>query len=472
MSATYKDFITGKLHHGADHGFAPDSLPDFLFPFQRDLVDWALRKGRAAIFADCGLGKTPMQLAWAEAVARREDRPVLIAAPLAVSHQIVREAEKFGIDAARSHDGTLPASRIVVTNYERIARFDSSGFAGMVCDESSILKNFDGARRGEVTEFMRRLPYRLLCTATAAPNDYVELGTSSEALGELGYLDVLNRFFKNDQNTIKPVRRWTAQTGWASQSAGGDRGKWRFKGHAEDSFWRWVASWARALRRPSDLGYPDDGFVLPPLEEREHLVTARATREDRLFDLPSVNFREEREERRRTIVERCEKVAELVDHGRQALVWCHLNTEGDLLAKLIPDAVQVSGADSDEEKEERLVAFANGDLRVLVTKPKIGAWGLNLQGCSHITFFPSHSYEQYYQGIRRCWRFGQKNPVVVDIVTTEGELGVKQNLQRKAAQADRMFTSLVAHMGDATAIKTGHVADETVEVPEWLQPTN
>jgi hypothetical protein len=457
---SYAEFIGRKLHLRGEFGFATDDLPDYLYPFQRDLVDWSLRQGRAAIFADCGLGKTPMQLAWAGAVASHTDKPVLIAAPLAVSHQIVREAEKFGVAVARSQDGTVSES-IVVTNYERLSAFDSSRFAGLVCDESSILKNFDGTRRAEVTEFMRQLPYRLLCTATAAPNDYVELGTSSEALGEMGAMDVVSRFFKNDNNTSthRAMYRW---------KGGEEKMRWRFRGHAEEPFWRWVASWARALRRPSDLGYDDDGFILPPLEEREHVVTARETRPDRLFDLPAVGFREEREERRRTIVERCEQVAELVDHDRQALVWCHLNDEGDLLGRLIPDAIQVQGSDSDEDKEARLVAFANGDERVLVTKPKIGAWGLNLQRCSHVTFFPSHSYEQYYQGVRRCWRFGQENPVTVDIVTTEGELGVKENLQRKAKQADRMFSSLVAHMSDALAISTDHDRNTSPEVPAWL----
>ncbi len=237
---------------------------------------------------------------------------------------------------------------------------------------------------------------------------------------------------------------------------------------AEEAFWRWVASWARALRRPSDLGYSDELFHLPPLEEREHIVEATLPNPERLFDLAALGLREEREERRRTITERCEKIAALIDHDEQALVWCHLNAEGDLLAKLIPDAEQVKGSDSDDAKEARLFAFAEGDLRVLVTKPKIGAWGLNLQRCAHITFFPSHSYEQYYQGVRRCWRFGQKRPVVVDIVSTEGEAGIADNLHRKAEQADRMFTSLVRHMGDAMTLELGDDFAEETKVPPWL----
>ena len=451
----YATFLERKQQLGGAWGFEVEALPDYLFDFQRDLVSWSLQKGRAAIFADCGLGKTPMQLVWSYLVANHTDKPVLVVTPLAVSYQTLREAEKFGIDAARSQDGSI-AAPIVITNYERLEHFRPSDFAGMVCDESSILKNFDGKRRREITEFMRKLPYRLLCTATAAPNDYIELGTSSEALGEMGHMDMLGRFFITDRGNSIGGRGY------------GQVEKWRFKGHAEEAFWRWVCSWARATRRPSDLGYDDDSFVLPPLEEQEHLVEARAPRPDRLFDLPSQGLHEEREEARRTLEERCEKVAELADHNEQALVWCQLNDEGDLLNRLIPDAEQVKGSDSDEAKERRLIDFAEGNLRVLVTKPKIGAWGLNLQKCAHVTFFPSHSYEQYYQGVRRCWRFGQERPVRVDLVTTEGGLGALRNLQRKAKQADRMFSRLVAHMNEELSLLAREEFTDQTEVPAWL----
>jgi hypothetical protein len=310
---------------------------------------------------------------------------------------------------------------------------------------------------------MRRLRFRLLCTATAAPNDYVELGTSSEALGELGHMDMLTRFFRNDQNNAS--HRIMHRMRWQHKEPGS---VWRFKGHAEQPFWRWVCSWARAMRRPSDLGFDDARFVLPPLEEREHTVTARQIRDGMLFALPAVGLHEQREERRRTIAERCEKAAELVDHTDQALVWCHLNEEGDRLERLISGAIQIAGSDSDEAKEERLLAFANGEVRVLVTKPKIGAWGLNLQRCAHITFFPSHSYEQFYQGVRRCWRFGQTRSVVVDVIATDGERGVLANLRRKAAQADRMFSALVAHMNDALRIDKAGDFEKPEEVPAWL----
>ena len=452
----YGEFLRQKSQGGADSGFAPVWMPDFLFDFQRELVEWAVRKGRAAIFADCGLGKTPMGLTWASNVARKTGKPVLYLTPLAVASQTVREAEKFGIEARQSKDGAH-AGHIIVANYERLHYFSSSDFGGVVCDESSVLKSFAGERRGEITAFMRQVPYRLLQTATAAPNDYIELGTSSEALGYMGHMDMLNRFFKNDLNNSAQGRMR------------GEVIKWRLKGHAETPFWRWVCSWARAIRRPSDLGFNDDGFLLPPLHEVEHLVEANSLAAGMLFALPAVGLKEQREERRRTVQERCQTVADLVNHtGQPALVWCHLNEEGDVLQSLIPDAVQVAGSDSDDRKEDRLEAFADGRARGLITKPKIGAWGLNYQHCNHVTFFPSHSFEQYYQAVRRCWRFGQKRAVKVDIVTTEGERGVMRNLQRKSDQADAMFSRLVAEMNNALAIERANNMNTQVEVPSWL----
>jgi hypothetical protein len=312
---------------------------------------------------------------------------------------------------------------------------------------------------------MRKVKYRLLSTATAAPNDYIELGTSSEALGYLGHMDMLGRFFKNERNNSHVGRAWG--------SSGGGGPAWRFKGHAELPFWRWVCSWARAVRRPSDIGFADDRFILPTLTESEHLVEHNKLPDGMLFALPAAGLKEQREERRRTIEERCQQVADLVNGtGQPALVWCHLNEEGDILERMIPDALQVSGKDSDDEKEERMLAFADGKARVLVTKPKIGAWGLNFQHCAHITFFPSHSFEQYYQGVRRCWRFGQHRPVQVDIVTTEGERGVLANLQRKAANADKMFSRLVAEMNAALAIDRARHFDKNEEIPQWLSPIN
>ncbi len=453
----YTAFLRSKSQAGANSGFEPVWMPDFLFDFQKAMVGWSVRKGRAAKFADCGLGKTPMGLVWAVNVALKTGRPVLYLTPLAVASQTVREAEKFGIDGVvQAREGRV-SGRVLVTNYERLHHFRPDDFAGVVCDESSILKSFAGARRGEITAFMRQVPYRLLQTATAAPNDYIELGTSSEALGYMGHMDMLNRFFKNDLNNSAQGRMR------------GEVIKWRLKGHAEEPFWRWVCSWARAMRRPSDLGFDDSTFRLPPLNEIEHLVEADTLADGMLFALPAVGLKEQREERRRTVQERCARVADLVNKtGEPALVWCHLNEEGDTLENMIPDAVQVSGSDSDERKEDRLEAFAQGRARVLITKPKIGAWGLNFQHCNHVTFFPSHSFEQYYQAVRRCWRFGQKRAVRVDIVTTEGERGVMRNLQRKADQADAMFSRLVAEMNNALAIERTNNMTKKVQVPSWL----
>lgn len=451
---TFQEFMDRKAQLGDMDGFDP--VPhDFLYGFQRDLVDWATRKGRSAIFADCGMGKTPMQLSWADNVVRHTNGRVLILTPLAVSSQTIGEAEKFGIEARRSSDGTAK-SGITVTNYERLHYFNPADFDGVVCDESSILKSFNGVRRAEITKFMLKMRYRLLCTATAAPNDYIELGTSSEALGQLGNMDMLNRFFKNDQNNS------------ATGRIHGKKIQWRFKGHAEEHFWRWVCSWARAIRKPSDLGYPDGDFTLPPLNEHEHVVRVDSTPEGMLFNLPATNLNEQREEQRRTVSERSEKVAELVSHDRPALVWCNLNDEGDMLERMIPDAVQVAGKDSDDDKEAKLSAFARGDIRVLVTKPRIGAWGLNFQHCSHVTFFPSHSFEQYYQGVRRCWRFGQESEVTVDVVTTPGQANVLANLKRKTVAAGRMFERLVAHMNEHLVIERQIDHTTKSEVPAWL----
>lgn len=456
LTLDYESFITRKSQTNTGDGFEPVFMPDFLFDFQRSIVDWSVRTGRDAIFADCGMGKTPMELVWAQNVVQKTNRRVLILTALAVAPQMIREAEKFGIEAHRSIDGTAYPG-ITVANYQQLHKFNPDDFIACACDESSILKSFNGALRLQITVFMRNMRYRLLATATAAPNDYIELGTSSEALGYLGHMDMLNRFFKNDLNNS------------ATGRMRGEVIKWRLKGHAETPFWRWVCSWSRAIRKPSDLGFDDGKLVLPELREVEHLVEAGSLADGYLFALPAHGLKEQREERRRSLEERCQKVADLVNHtGQPALVWCHMNDEGDLLEKLIPDAIQVSGSDTDEAKEERLMGFADGKARVLVTKPKIGAWGLNYQHCNHVTTFPSHSFEQYYQGVRRCWRFGQKRPVTVDIVATDGDRGVLSNMQRKAERADSMFATLVAEMNRAVGIDRAAAFNKKQELPAWL----
>ena len=452
----YSQFLDAKLHLGADHGFDPVWLPDSLFEYQKAIVEWAVRKGRAAVFADCGLGKTFVQLTWAENVARRTNKRVLILTPLAVAFQTVEEGAKLGVEVNHRRLGLETGDRIVVTNYERLHHFNPEDFAGVVCDESSILKGFDGETRKAVTDFMRKRPYRLLCTATAAPNDYIELGTSSEALGYMGAQDMLNKFFKKSQQTMSAHHEHMA-------------GIYQLRPHAERDFWRWVCSWARALRKPSDLGFDDGAFKLPPLTINSHIVDTDKKLDGYLFSLPAVGLAEQRSDLRGTIEERCAKAAELVNaHNRPALVWCNLNEEGTRLTRLIRGAVEVAGKDSEEHKEATFAAFVRGDVRVLVTKPTIGGFGLNFQHCAHQTYFPSHSYEQYYQSVRRCWRFGQKQEVVVDMITTTGQANVMANLKRKSDQADKMFDQLVSMMWNELNLSRTNKYTNAASLPAWL----
>lgn len=452
----YRAFLDRRSQLDGMAGFEPLWMPDFLFGFQRYMDDWAVRMGRGAILADCGLGKSPMELVWAQNVHMHTGKPVLLLTPPAVGQQMEAETAKFGVEAAVSRDGRA-AAPVVITNYERLHHFDRDRFGGVVCDEASCIKAFDGVRRAQVTDFLRKMRYRLMATATAAPNDFTELGTLSEALGYLGYTDMLGRFFVNQAKSASTTRGYM-----------GEAREWRFKGHAETPFWRWVSSWARAMRRPSDYGFPDDGFELPPLEYRQHVVEPRTpSDEDALFDVPAAGLREEREELRRSLGERCEKAAAVLEDADRGVAWCHLNAEGDLLERLIPGAVQVSGADSDDAKEEKLTAFSRGEIRVLVTKPKIGAWGLNWQHCHRMTYFAGHSFEAHYQAVRRCWRFGQQYPVTVDLITTPGGSRALASLQRKGTQADRMFGALVDHMNDAMSVRRTETYAADTEVPSW-----
>lgn len=452
----YAEFIEAKTHTANEYGFNPEFLPDMLFDFQKSLVEWSCRKGRSAIFADCGLGKTFVQLAWSENVARNTGGRVLILTPLSVSPQTVAEGEKLGVKVTHRREGIEYGDRIVVTNYERLHYFMPSDFAGVVCDESSILKNFEGEIKSQVTAFLRRIPYRLLCTATAAPNDYIELGTSSEAIGELGFKDMLSMFFKKVDKTMsrKDEHRF---------------GVYRFRGHAETSFWRWVCSWARAMRKPSDFGFSDDGFILPPLEIREHMVISRTPSPEMLFSLAATDLREQREELRRTVNERCEMVEELVNaHQGSTVSWCHLNQEAKTLKHLIKGSVEISGGDTDERKESVFMDFAKGNIKSLITKPKIAGFGMNWQHCNHHTYFPSHSYEQYYQCIRRSWRYGQEKRVRVDLIFTEGQELVLKNLKRKSDSASKMFDFIVSLMRNELNIEKANDYTKKEEVPSWL----
>lgn len=453
----YKTFLERKQQLGLNEGFEPSVLPNFLFDFQRALVEWAVWKGRAALFADCGLGKTAMQLTWAENVVRKTNRRVLIVAPLAVSAQTQREADKFFIeDVYVSRDGKL-GPRITVTNYERLHYFNPEDFVGAVADESSAIKAFNGKLRKQVTRFFSKLPYRLVCTATPSPNDYIELGTNSECLGVMTQSDMLSYFFKEDEN-----RRHTVFTDEKY------RVKWTFKPHSEKPFWKWVASWDRAIQKPSDLGFDDTRFILPPLNMEYHTIDVPYIPPGELFPRPAISLHEQREERKRTVRERCEKVAELVNHDRPAIAWCHYIDEGLLLKELIPDSIEIAGRHSVDEKEAMLSDFAAGNVRCMITKPKIGCWGLNLQHCGDMTFFPSHSFEGFYQGIRRCWRFGRKDPVNVQIVSALGESRVIEGLDRKREQAAHMFTSVVRHMRQAMEIYSNDNHHHAVQMPAWM----
>jgi hypothetical protein len=454
----YDEFLYEKTHISGDHGFTPTFIPDKAFDFQKALIEWSVQKGRGAVFADCGLGKSLIELAYAQNVVEHTSQNVLLLTPIAVGAQMESESVKFGIEAKRSRDGKIKG-KITITNYEMLHHYDPADFGGIICDESSILKNFDGKYKQQITEFSRKIKYRLLATATAAPNDFIELGTSSEALGYLGHMDMLSRFFINDQNNCATNRRGRFT----------DETKWRLKNHAHKSFWRWITSWARACRYPSDLGYSNDGYILPELVESDIELKDLAPPEGMLFSVPAVGLKEQRDERRSSIKDRCEKAASLVNGTSEPFViWCNLNNEGDMLEKLVPDALQVSGRDTDESKEEKLIAFSKGESRGLIIKPKIGAWGLNWQHCNHTVFFPTHSYEQYYQAIRRFWRFGQKRNVNVDMIFTEGDEQVITNLKRKQRQADEMFDHLVEEMNNSLAVNNVRSFNQTLEVPSWL----
>ena len=452
--AEYRAFVEAKTHLSGEFGFKPIYENPNAYDFQNDLIDWSLRQGRGATFADCGLGKTLMQLVWAENVHRRTNKPVLVLSPLSVSQQTVDEAKKFDIEAIRSRDGAFPIGKgIITTNYERLHYFNASDFGGVVCDESSILKNFDGAIKSAITDFMRKVKYRSMYTATPSPNDYTELGTSSEALGDMAYMDMLQTFFKSNDDTLHPSH--------IGQN-------FRFKGHAEPHFWRWVASWARAIRRPSDLGFSDDGWTLPELVEIHHEIKS-APLDGQLFAMPVRGLPMEREEKKATINERCDLAGELIQGHDSGVMWCQFNAEADRLCQVVPGSVNLSGADSDEEKEEKFEAFRSGEIKYLVTKPKIAALGVNWQHSAACTYFDDYSYEQYYQAVRRFWRFGQKRPVTVHQIGTTSLSNVASSRQRKADAATKMFDSMMEHMIDAQKNRKIFTETEAVKLPSWMK---
>ena len=451
----YKTYLETKMDSAPMSGMEPVDLNLKLFEYQQDLTAWALRRGRAALFADTGLGKTFMQVEWAKQVSSKGR--VLILAPLAVGEQTVKEAKKLGIKIAyrRKDEGDL----ITITNYEMLEAFDVSAFVGVVLDESSILKSYSGKMRTALIETFQKMPFRLACTATPSPNDYTELGNHSEFLGIKSRSEMLAEYFVHDMDNTQD---------------------WRLKGHAVEPFWKWVSSWGAMLKAPSDLGYSDKGFKLPPLNIQEKVIPSVHSgfwKEGFLFAPDAKTLSDQRASRRATMEARIEIAKELSKGKEPVLIWCELNDEGDLLEKAIKGAVQVSGGDSLEDKAKRLLGFADGDFRVLITKAKIAGFGMNWQQCNRMIFMgASHSYEQTYQAIRRCWRFGQKKPVEVTIICSENETSILQNLKRKEADAEKMGREMTARVCDILSAEIKGTKKEwndykpTKEmiVPEWI----
>ena len=458
---TYHEFLKTKEIRTESVGFEPMSDNPKLFQWQSDIVRWALMKGRAAIFADCGLGKTPMQLQWASQVAAHEGKPVLICAPLAVAAQTKREGEKFDVPVTICRSSEDVRSGVNVTNYEMLEHFDAADFSGVVLDESSILKDATSATRKLLTEKFRYTPFKLCCTATPSPNDFMELGTHSEFLGIMNQPEMLATFFCHD---------------------GGNTSKWRLKGHAETKFFEWIASWACCLTNPADLGYDGSDFILPELNIIEVVTKSKNMMDSDgqylMFAETSQTLNERREARRNSLAGRVATAAEIANStDEQVLVWCDLNAESEALAQAINGAVEVRGSQSPAYKESAMNGFTVGDHRVLVSKPSIAGWGMNWQQCNTEIFVGlSDSFEAYYQAVRRCWRFGQTRPVTVYIIISEAEGCVKQNIERKQDDAQRMTQELVKYTKDilsaeirhTTKMSESYITTERMELPSWI----
>ena len=448
----YQDFLATKDfdYHGEGLDLTPEDMSPVLYPFQRDITAWALNKGKAAVFADCGLGKTLMQIEWAQKIVGDTGRDVIIFAPLAVNRQTVEEGEKLGVvvHPVRSQEQVKPG--VNIANYEMLGHFDPAQFAGLVLDESSILKHYGSVYRGKLTEFAQGINFRLCCTATPAPNDYVELINHAEFLAVMQGKPMIALFFTNDGNTTH---------------------SWRLKKHAKNDFWMWVASWAIALRKPSDMGHEDDGFILPPIQWHDVEVETDAM-EGFLFPIEAQTLNEQRAAQRQSFPARKREILQLVDNGEQWLIWCNYNYESTELHRAIPDSVEVCGADKLEDKEERMIAFSRGDVRVMVTKPKIAGFGMNWQRCHNMVFASlSHSYEAFYQATRRCWRFGQESPVNIYTVTSDAERGIVGNIKRKEKRVHVMMTSIIKQIAqrnfDVTQKERAMYKTESDEGRDW-----
>lgn len=450
MTDRYAEFLARKLRTDPVTGLLViPTLPAALFAFQRDIVRWALKRGRAAVFAQTGLGKSFIELAWGQAVHTATGCNVLLLTPLAVAGQMVREAAKFGLPAKQCATQADVMPGVTVTNYEKLHHFDLSKFVGVILDESSILKAFDGKTRTTLIERCKDVPYRLCATATPAPNDFTELGNHAEFLGVMSVTGMQATFFTHDS---------------------GDTNVWRLKGHAETAFWQWMCSWAVLLRRPSDLGYPDGGYDLAPLQQLEHIVDVAGPQ--------AITLGQRLAARRGSITHRVAKAVELTPGDRPFVWWCNLNAEAEALCAALPGAVEVRGTDKEDEKTEKLRAFSDGEIRVLVTKPRICGFGMNWQHCADTGFVGlNDSFEQVYQSVRRFWRFGQTQTVTAHFIAASTEGAVLSNLRRKEAEAERMGAAMVAQMADLSSDLV-HGAERQhdtyqptipVALPRWLK---
>lgn len=432
----YQEFLQNKRHSIGEFGFEPNYIPDIAFDFQRFIIEKAVRKGRVAIFADTGLGKTLIQLSIAKNIIENTNKKVLILTPLAVAFQFILEAEKLGIDDIEYSKEGKHTKKIVICNYERLHYFDSNDFIGVILDESSILKNFDGKIKNQITTFIKKIPYRFLSTATPSPNDFIELGTSSEALGYMGYMDMLTKFFKNNQNSVDSNNRNIGE-------------KFYLKPHAENSFFAWVNQWSIMVKMPSDIGFSNDRYILPPLHVNKHTVKNQSlidvNGQITMFTPIAKSMTEVKHEQRQTVESRCEKAVELAQ-GKTSVYWCNLNDESRILNSLDSEAVEIIGSMSIEKKEDILINFASGNIKRIITKPKMTSFGLNWQHCNHSVFFPTWSYEQYYQSIRRFWRFGQASPVTIDIVVSDGQQRVLDTIQQKTEKAIALHKNLTKNV--------------------------
>ena len=457
MSKEYLKFLESKRHSIGEFGFEANYVPDMAFDFQRAIIEKAMLKGRIAIFADTGLGKTLIQLSIAKNIINHTNKKVLILTPLAVAFQFILEAEKLGIDDIEYSKDGKHSKKIVICNYERLHYFDSKDFVGVILDESSILKNFDGKIKSQVTAFVKKIPYRFLSTATPSPNDFIELGTSSEALGYMGYMDMLGKFFKNNQNSVDSTNRNIGE-------------KFYLKPHAEKDFFAWVNQWSIMVKMPSDLGFSNDRYELPELITNNHVVKNTnlldIDGQMQMFNKPAKNFNEIRHEIKSTIKERCELAVTLTPN-KTSVYWCNRNEESKLLKKLDPEAIEILGSMNIDKKEEILLAFANGDIKRLITKASMTSFGLNWQHCNHSVFFPTFSYEQYYQSIRRFWRFGQKKPVTIDLVISDGQTRVLEALQQKTQKAIDLYDNLTKNVNGQFEHKTKEFNKQIIK-PSFL----